>query len=304
MSFKDILGHNQALTILQNEIVSNTIKNSYIFYGIKGIGKKFAAIQFAKILFCENPKNTDCCDDCEYCKKIDDGVFPDVLIVDFNFQAKLLEEKIETQKNIKIETIREVHRLATLSPYYGKKKVFIIDNAETMQRHAANSLLKILEEPPQNCIFILISSSLGVLLKTIISRCELIKFSPLTEENLKKIVPQKQQIVENSFGSLENIQYLEKILNEFNFEKLRNLTIQEIQNISENISDKKDLVKFFLFYLIENRIKHIEKTDVEKLILELEHYLEYYSRLNYNLDFKLFVETILTEMRENLWNKN
>ena len=259
MSFKDILGHDNTINILQNELQNNTVKHSYIFYGIKGIGKKFTAIQFAKTLFCENKINSiDACDECDSCIKIDNQLFPDVTIVDFNFQLMLEEKDItDTEKEkkvskvIKIETIREVQRLANLTSYSGKQKVFIIDSAETMQRHAANSLLKTLEEPPKNCIFILISVGLGMLPKTILSRCELINFLPLNETILKKIVTEKTDVIyRNSFGSIENISYLEKIVDNFDITDLKKMSYQNIKSLSDELSKNKELTKFFLFYLI------------------------------------------------------
>ncbi len=304
MSLKNVLGHNNAIKILKNEIKTNSVKHSYIFHGIKGVGKKFTAIQFAKVLFCQNRQKLDCCDKCNSCTKIDKQTYPDVTIVDFNFQANFLEEKIEQQKVIKIDVIREVQRLASLTSYSGIQKVFIIDSAETMQRHAANSLLKILEEPPKNCIFILISTGLGMLPKTILSRCELIKFLPLNIQQLKSIAADKLDVIyENSFGSIENISYLEKIIANFEINNLKNISYQQIQTLSDELSKDKELTKFFMFYLIEKMIKKMVYDKSESLFDYLEQFIKYYHLVEYNLDLKLFLDTILTNARI-LWNKN
>lgn len=296
MSLKDVLGQNKAVSILLNEIKNNTVKHSYIFFGIKGIGKKFTAIQFAKSLICKNVKDGLSCDICESCNKIEERLHPDVILVDFDYQKQLLDKKEIT--SISIDTVRHIKQLSMLSSYEGGYKVFIIDKAETLQREASNSLLKILEEPPERCVFILIVSMLGVLPKTIISRCELIKFLPLNNEILKQILSKSNlEIRKSIFGSIEEINFTDKLNQNLKFS-----SIAEIQQIIDNLSQDKAFVEYFFVRLIEEYFFNKYNTTFQhnKFLEEIEFFLK---NFKYNVDIKLLMETFLMRYSM-LCNKN
>ena len=296
MSLKNVLGQKQAVEFLLNEIRTNNVKHSYIFYGVKGVGKKFTAIEFAKSLLCDKPTNGYSCDICSHCEKISNNSHPDVIVVDTDYQEKLLG-KPDKQKNIKIDTIRYIKEQAFLAPYFGKYKIFIIDQAETLQKEAANSLLKLLEEPPKNCVFILITASLGVLPKTVVSRCELIKFLPFTKEVLKSLL--KKEVDEVVFSSMEDIIYAEKIAE---LEKnLPNFNIYEIQGLAEELKKDKNLAKYFICRVINRILPDGLKEEIYDFILDSESYLK---EFRYNIDVGLLIETILFRMRTLLCNKN
>ncbi|MEN3014378.1 MAG: AAA family ATPase [Endomicrobiia bacterium] len=282
MSLKDVLGQSKAVEILVNEIKTGNVKHSYIFYGIKGIGKKFTALQFAKSLLCKNKEEFLSCDVCDICKKIDNNIHPDVILVDLEFQWRILEKKDTT--TISIDTIRYIKQLSGLSSYEGNNKIFIIDQAETLQKEAANSLLKLLEEPPKNCIFILIVSMLGVLPKTIISRCELIKFLPLKNEILKKIL--NNHSLKSVFGSAQEINFVDKITPELEFK-----SILEIQKTVEGFQSK-DAAEYFFMRVVEDFIsrKDISSKTSQKFLEEIEFFLKSF---RYNIDYKLLLETFL-----------
>lgn len=290
MSLKDILGQQQAVNLLINEIKTGNIKHSYIFYGIKGVGKKFTAIQFAKTLLCEDPQNNIySCDKCTHCEKIENRMHPDVVIIDSEYQEKLLG-KIDKQKNIKIDTIRYIKEQAGLSPYLDKYKIFIIDQAETLQKEAANSLLKLLEEPPENCIVIIVTAMLGVLPKTIISRCELVKFLPFSKDVIRDLFSDDREFI---FNSTEDIVYSQKLSNFLN--NIENLNLYEIQNIADELKKDKELAKNFLYRIAEKILK--EKYDNESFydfLSELEFYLK---EFKYNIDISLLIEAILVKTR-------
>jgi DNA polymerase III delta' subunit len=296
MSLKNILGQKQAVKILLNEIRTNNVKHSYVFYGVKGVGKKFTAIEFAKSLLCDKPNDGYSCDICSHCEKISNNSHPDVVVVDTDYQERLLG-KMDKQKNIKIDTIRYIKEQAFLSPYFGKYKVFVIDQAETLQKEAANSLLKLLEEPPKNCVIILITASLGVLPKTVVSRCELIKFLPFTKEVLKNFF--KDETNEVVFSSMEDIFYAKKVADlEMN---LKNLSIYEIQNVAEELKKDKDLAKYFICKVINKSLSEGLKEEIYEFISDVETYLK---EFRYNIDIGLLIETILFRMRAVLCSKN
>jgi len=181
MAFKDIIGQNKALSILQGTIKRGRIPSSYLFAGESGIGKKSTAINLAKTVNCLKPVDSayppvDCCDECVSCKKIDAGVHPDYLLVS------------PEGGQIRIEEIRSVDNRLSLKPFEGKKKIVIINDAETMNVFASNAFLKTLEEPPKDSLIILVSSKPDNLTDTIRSRCSRLNFTPLTYEDSQRVL--------------------------------------------------------------------------------------------------------------------
>ena len=169
----EIKGHDFQKEILKRAVSENLISHSYLFSGPDGIGKKLVANEFAKLINCQTGGSleSDGCD-CSSCSKIDKGIHPDVIYVQF-----------EGVKNIKVEQIREgVEDRLFLKSFEGKCKVVIVDEAERMSNGAQNAFLKTLEEPPPNSVIILITSNPDSLLPTIRSRCQLIRFNALPEE--------------------------------------------------------------------------------------------------------------------------
>ena len=176
MSFRDIKGQDRPLQILREYIKQSRFTGSYLFVGEDGIGKKLVAKTLAKALNCEN-ETLDSCDRCVPCLKIESDQHPDVHRLD-----------TEASDSIKIEYIRQLQKDISLKPYEGKKKVFIIDDAHNLTAEAANALLKILEEPPEDSLIILISAKPALLFKTIVSRCKCFRFYPLQRTKLEEIL--------------------------------------------------------------------------------------------------------------------
>lgn len=176
MSFQDIKGQDKPIQILKEYIKHSRLTGSYLFVGEDGIGKKLVAKTLAKALNCEN-ETLDPCDRCAPCLKIERGQHPDVHCLD-----------TEASDSIKIEYIRQLQKDINLKPYTGKKKVFIIDDAHNLTAEASNALLKMLEEPPEDSLIILISAKPALLFKTIISRCKMLRFYPLQRTKLEEIL--------------------------------------------------------------------------------------------------------------------
>lgn len=174
MSFKHIKGQDKPIQILQGYIEQSRLEGGYLFSGPEGVGKKLVAKQLAKQVNCLED-STDACDRCVPCMKIENNQHPDVHIF----------EGVEPE--IKIERIRQLQKDISLKPYEGKRNLFIIDNAHKLTTEAQGAILKILEEPPRGSLIILISDKPALLLKTIISRCRILKFLPLKRTELKEI---------------------------------------------------------------------------------------------------------------------
>jgi len=183
MAFSDIKGQETALEFFRRVVNGNHLAHAYLFLGPQGLGKTFLAKNLAKFVNCENPVkkdklSIDCCESCISCNKINDDNHPDIHWV----------EPVGLSRKISITQIRALQKEISLKTYEGKFKVFVILEAEGMTTEAANSLLKTLEEPPQESLIILTATSVSGLLSTIISRCHLVKFYPLKHQRLKEIL--------------------------------------------------------------------------------------------------------------------
>ncbi|MCG2726111.1 MAG: DNA polymerase III subunit delta' [Elusimicrobia bacterium] len=207
-----ILGHKNVLNRLKALLLSKRIPPSMIFNGRQGVGKFIVAKEFAKSINCshekpqednlsldlfqnqnETEKKSDSnevkpCDNCQSCKQIEVGAHPDVRIIDSSFQGFLLDEDIKKQKKLKIDTVREFSKYAYKRPLLSEHKVFIVNDADTLTTEAQNAMLKLLEEPPKNTFFILISSQKNTFLPTVLSRCHIMEFGPLSNETVEEIL--------------------------------------------------------------------------------------------------------------------
>ncbi len=162
--------------MLKEYIGLERLSGSYLFLGEEGIGKKLTAKTLAKALNCQSA-SLDSCDSCASCLKIEKNQHPDV---------HLLET--EATDSLKIEYVRKLQKEINLKAYEGKKKVFIVDDAHHLTAEAQNALLKVLEEPPENSLIILISARPALLFRTIISRCCPLRFYPLQRDKLEEIL--------------------------------------------------------------------------------------------------------------------
>ena len=178
MAFKDIAGNSRVKRILRRALQRHRVPNSLLFCGPDGVGKTAMAITLAKALNCKAGKD-DACEECESCKAIEAERFPDVLT-------------IAPEKDVvKIEQMRFIKQMAYLKPFSGAKRVFIVEQAEKMNEESANSLLKVLEEPPSFTHIILVTSNPFLILPTIRSRCQVLGFSNIGREEIERILAEQ-----------------------------------------------------------------------------------------------------------------
>jgi DNA polymerase-3 subunit delta' len=178
MSFKDIYGHEKQISVLQTATARNRVPHAYLFYGTEGVGKRTVAEIFSKAMNCRD-NTTDSCDVCPSCVKIDRGNHPDVVMIRAEGQF------------IKIKEIRELQEQMKFRPLEGRKRIFIIDDADRMNIVSANALLKTLEEPSASNILILITARPHQLPMTILSRCQHVRFNPLQRETIAAYLQKK-----------------------------------------------------------------------------------------------------------------
>ncbi|MCQ9207044.1 MAG: DNA polymerase III subunit delta' [Omnitrophica bacterium] len=194
MSFEDIKGQDSALGVLRESLRKGRIFSNYLFIGPDGVGKALAAKNFAKAINCRNRNSEEPCSECLSCKKVDSGSHPDISFV----------RPGGASSSIGVDEIRSVTLRANLKPYESKKKVFVINDAHTMNIASSNAFLKTLEEPPKDTVFILISPSEKAMLPTIVSRCHIVKFSTAPTRLVQRILQDTLGISENEAGLLSN----------------------------------------------------------------------------------------------------
>lgn len=168
-TFNDVLGQEHIVRILKNQIANDSVAHAYLFCGIRGTGKTTMARLLAKGVNCtgDNPP----CGECENCKAIKDGSYLDVI-------------EIDAASNNGVDNIRDLRESVNYPPVLGRKKVYIIDEVHMLSTGAANALLKTLEEPPENVIFVLATTEPQKLPATIMSRCLTLDFRRVGEKQL------------------------------------------------------------------------------------------------------------------------
>lgn len=249
----------------------NTVPHGLLFSGIEGIGKNAAATNLAMAFNCQNRSNDTTqqngpvsdfskiiCRECSSCKKIVSGNHPDLIRIK------------PSGKVIKIAQIRDLSSTLLLKPYEARTRVVIINDAELMNQESGNALLKSLEEPPDNTIFILISRQPSNLLPTIVSRCQNIRFYPVPSETIAKYLknnyktaPDKANVIAAmANGSLDKASLMadndrkqknwfvdrQWLIDEFN--SLSTLSTSGCLLFAEKLSEKKEVISDLLEILL------------------------------------------------------
>ncbi|HKA20326.1 MAG TPA: DNA polymerase III subunit delta' [Blastocatellia bacterium] len=184
MPFAALIGNERIKKLLQRAVSEARIGQSLLMAGPRGVGKYQFALALAQALNCEQPASGDACGQCIPCRKIARNEHADVRTILRESQDPLIKKESRSQF-IKIEQTRLMSEQAQFRPYEGRRRVFILDDAEWLRREAANSLLKTLEEPPETSLIILITPKPFALIDTIRSRCLLLSFAPLTTSEIE-----------------------------------------------------------------------------------------------------------------------
>lgn len=181
--FDDLVGQQIVTRTLKNAIITHQISHAYLFAGPRGTGKTSAAKIFAKAVNCHHSKDGEPCNECEICKAITNGQLNDVI-------------EIDAASNNGVEEIRDIRDKAKYAPTQADYKVYIIDEVHMLSTGAFNALLKTLEEPPANVIFILATTEPHKIPLTIISRVQRFDFRRISAEDafnrMKYILDQKE----------------------------------------------------------------------------------------------------------------
>lgn len=293
MNFKNIIGNKEAKDYLKSSIANNNILHSYLFLGTEGIGKKIIAKEFAKNILCQNTEEEICT--CKSCTYFISDNHPDFFLIN------------EEGGTIKIDQIRKITEKVIEKPIISDRKVYIINDAEKMTKEAQNCLLKTLEEPPEYVTIILISSNENVILNTIKSRCMMLKFKNISEEDLRKFATEilgYEDLTENllkSFGgsiarAIKLKENSKKYISLENF--VKDLSKRDIIDImidakiiydKENIGDILDYLTVCLFDIAKENKEYL---NCIKLVSETS------SRLKANANFDMTIDSLVLKMWE------
>ena len=203
--FSSLVGNSTNREILRRLVKRERFGATFIFAGPDGVGKRQFALAFAKTANCQNPTSeTDSCDRCPSCFRIEQQAHPDVRILEPN------EKGI-----IKVDAAREFAKEIRFRPYEGRQRFFLINESERFREEAANALLKTLEEPPPTSNIILLTARPDTLLPTVRSRSQQLSFAPLPLAEMEKYIaaqgrPKAEiallaRLSEGSIGQLSSI---------------------------------------------------------------------------------------------------
>lgn len=240
---------------LVNEAAKDKESASYLFYGDKRVNLLFYALEFSKLFLCEEIEN-DYCGVCDVCKSIDNYMYPDIEIIN------------KDEQGIKIDEVREIIYNAVESPYKAKKKVYILNSIEKLRKESANALLKVIEEPPKNLYFILLSRSLNII-PTIKSRVITFPIKPLDYQSLN-VDKELYYFFDGNVADIElwknekiSIEYqkieFEKIFENMEFYYIyKDLSTLVLKIYSEKIfNDKKEFMNKADFKLLKDHLKEL-----------------------------------------------
>lgn len=185
-----VVGQAKALSLLEHSLKRGNLAHAYLFVGLPHVGKSTLALNLAQALNCED--DVPPCGQCQSCRRIISGKHADVRTISLDTTGSLPE--VKWRQEISIEDIRDIQHAASLPPYEGKHKVFIIDGAEHLSSEAANCLLKILEEPPSKVMLLLLTAEERHLLPTVVSRCQRLELKPMPVSECEQVLIESHEV--------------------------------------------------------------------------------------------------------------
>jgi len=255
--FSQVIGQEAIVKTLKNAIELGRLTHAYIFAGPRGVGKTTVSRIITKCLNCETGITSQPCNNCENCLEVDKGSFPDMY-------------EIDAASNRGIDDIRALKENINYAPIKGRYKVYIIDEAHMLTREAFNALLKTLEEPPPNNIFILATTELHKIPDTIKSRCQTFLFKPPNQSQIKEYM---RKILDN-----EDIEYDEEALDilskssEGGVRDSASLLDQAVTygRGSVTVKSVEQMLGIVPYNYVEKFLQLIKNLDIESLIKKIE----------------------------------
>ena len=285
---KHIRGQTQALDSLLGAIKRGTLPHALLFTGPSGVGKKKSAWAIAQTILCQ--KSHPACGTCSSCLRLERHTHESVLFIE------------PETLNIKASAIRKILDFVSLQSF-SPARVILIESAHQMHPIASNSLLKILEEPPKNVYFILISSHLSTIMATIRSRCQIVRFPPLQEKDLLQEGKAATWMLKVCGGRMDLLQDLEEKTNLRNqaFTLLRaalnpNSKISALNELPDLVRDRKQAIFICLCWQQICRDMKMANLDETKIIhADQKLWIHEFKNLPSNILHYLFEQILLLE---------
>ncbi len=307
MAWSNVIGQDRVKQILKRAILKGKVAHAYLFYGPEGVGKDAMAIEFAKALNCERGEG-EACDECKSCKNIAEFSHPNFKSI-FKLplgknetkddspldkldesEIKIIQEQVKLKSqnpyhkitipranSIKINSIREIKIEISRGIILPGWRVIVVSEADAMTEQAANAFLKTLEEPALKTVIILTTANKDKLPLTIISRCQLVRFSYLSDDEIAKALIERYEVSETKARLIA---------------RLANGSFgKAIELLDITVKDKRIKPVDFLATVASGR--------VVKLLLEIEKIVTDYERS----EFENFLHIILTWFRDALMLK-
>jgi DNA polymerase-3 subunit delta' len=209
--FEKIAGNERVKEVLKRIFAAGRLPGALLFVGEEGIGKKLFALEVARALNCRTPTADGPCGTCSACTRISKINYPETAEGSDEWKQILWTDHpdvgivVPPKRVLLVTQMRQIESEANYRPFEGKARLFLIDEADKLNDPSANALLKILEEPPPTSHIILITSRPAMLLETIRSRCQMIRFSPLTPAEIEEYLLQNKVADRNSAGLLARV---------------------------------------------------------------------------------------------------
>lgn len=265
-TFDEVVGQEHIVQAIKNAIKQEKVTHAYLFCGPRGTGKTTMARILAKAVNCENKAEAPC-EKCENCLAANDGTHPDII-------------EINAANETHVENIRDLIERARLAPMQGENKIYIIDEVHQLSSAASSALLKTLEEPPENVIFILATTDPQKLLPTIISRCQRYDFTKITtkqianhlmhvanSESIKLEESAAYTIAQLAEGGMRDALSILDQSASYSADNITEEEIERVYGLSTN-EEKLELIKDMLACNVEGVIKRVETYEEKGIDLQ------------------------------------
>lgn len=326
MDFRDIYGQDNIKRALEDALYDGRLGHAYIFEGEKGLGKKMMAKIFASKILCSRESKDKC--SCNNCQMFFLGVHPDYFVVE------------RDGGSIGVDKIRKLEAQLIMKPTYGDKKVFVIEDADTMTPDAQNALLKTLEEPPEYVVIILCSNNYSMMLDTIKSRAVKYSFKKNSRKDIEEYLRQRDKNLDEDREFLisyadGNIGNLIKLLEDEELTTLRNVVMgyaldikkmnrSEIIKARDFLAENKNNVEYMLVTIMtvyrdilimkltgdKNFLTNADKRDIikirqdefrqDELVRDIEIIERTIEYIKRNANFGLSIEVMFSKMQEEM----
>ena len=271
----DLIGHNDNINFILNSFKRNRLHQAYLLSGSEGIGKATFAYSFARFLLSASSSNFICDKNHKVCKLIESNTHPDLLVIEPNLDKK--------DRFISAKQIRKCSEFFSHTPSMSKWRVCIIDSIDFMEISTSNTILKVLEEPPSYCLFIIIAQKVDSVIETIQSRCVELKFKDIGDDILKN----KLKLLKPELLGLEIDNLIS--LSEGSIGKLNDLVEEDSLKIYKNLDNiitekeiNSSIYNFSDFILKEDKGINRFNFFIECIIFKVNSLIKEFSKSNSN----------------------